>query len=65
MLVLVFTFVYIQGSICFVLVKAFLLDFLEISAICSLLNLSVFLLIFGIYRLNCYPGVVGLFFVLH
>ena len=30
-----------------------------------LLNLSTFLLVFGIYRLICYPRVVDLLFVLN
>ena len=47
-----------------VLVLMFTLVFIQ-GLLCLLLNLSVFLLVFDIYRLKCYPGVVDLLFVLH
>ena len=48
-LVLVFTLVFIQGSICFVSVECILLGFLEMLAIRLLLNLSFFFYSFLVF----------------
>ena len=64
-LVLVFTFVFIQGLLYFISVEWILLRFswnVTRSLAFKFINFSIS---FGNYQLKCYPGVVDLLFMLH
>ena len=64
-LVLVFTFVFIQGSLCFISVECILLRFSCNVNHSLAFKFNNFLLVFGIYQLKCYPGQIDLLFVLN